>query len=111
MVPQYLDDCQLAAGLWFFLEAFCLHLADELTTESVDDTGDGRLLALANEVEVKHTLDGLGLHSAKRLLGMFSSSISQDEAGALHVPSFGAGKLTRRNILSWGGRACGRAGE
>lgn len=41
-----------------------LHLADELTAESVDDTGDRRLLALADEVEVKHALDGLGLHSA-----------------------------------------------
>ena len=67
---------------------FCLHLADELTTESVDDTGDGRLLALADEVEVKHALDGLGLHSATRLLGLFLLSISQDEAGALHVASF-----------------------
>jgi hypothetical protein len=46
-----------------------------------------------------------------RLLGLFSSSISRDEAGTLHVPSFARGKLTRRNILSWGGRACGRAGE
>jgi len=41
-----------------------VHLADELAAEGVDDTGDGRLLALADEVEVKHALDGLGLHSA-----------------------------------------------
>ena len=73
---------------WIEFWKFCLHLADELTAESVDDTGDGRLLALANEVEVKHTLDGLGLHSAMRLLGLFWSRISQDEAGAVHVPSF-----------------------
>lgn len=96
---------------WIEFWKFCLHLADELTAESVDDTGDGRLLALANEVEVKHTLDGLGLHSARGLLDLFSSSISRDEAGALHAPSLAAGKLTRRNILSSGGRACGRAGE
>ena len=87
MVPQYLEDCQLAVPVDGVGE-FCLHLADELTTESVDDTGDGRLLALADEVEVKHALDGLGLHSATRLLGLFLLSISQDEAGALHVASF-----------------------
>lgn len=40
------------------------HLADELATESVDDTGDGGGLALADEVEVEHTLHGLGLHTA-----------------------------------------------
>jgi len=56
---------------WIEFRVCCLHLADELTTESVDDTGDGRLLALADEVEVKHTLDGLGLHSARRLLDLF----------------------------------------
>jgi hypothetical protein len=49
---------------------FCLHLADELTTESVDDTGDRRLLALADEVEIKHTLDGLGLHSAVEIVSL-----------------------------------------
>jgi hypothetical protein len=64
MFVSWLLECIV---LW----VICLHLADELTTESVDDTSDGRLLALANEVEVKHTLDGLGLHSAMRLLGLF----------------------------------------
>jgi hypothetical protein len=47
-----------------WLKGWRLHLADELTAEGVDDTGDGRLLALADEVEIKHALDGLGLHSA-----------------------------------------------
>lgn len=46
----------------------CLHLADELTAESVDNTSDGGLLALADEVEVKHALDGLGLHAAVKVL-------------------------------------------
>lgn len=40
-----------------------VHLADELTTESIDDTGDGRGGALADEVKVKHALDGTGLHA------------------------------------------------
>ena len=44
-----------------------VHFADELTAECVDDTGDGGLLALADEVEVEHTLDGTGLQSAVHL--------------------------------------------
>lgn len=64
MVPQYLVDCQLGVALGGFA-GLSLHLADELTTESVDDTGDRGLLTLADEVEVKHALDGLGLHSAE----------------------------------------------
>lgn len=86
MVPQYLIDCQLGVALGGFA-GLSLHLADELTTESVDDTGDRRLLALADEVEVKHALDGLGLHSAvkavRNLLGLRFS----DEAGAVHALS------------------------
>ena len=46
----------------------CLHLADELTAESVDDTSDRGLLALADEVKVKHALDGLGLHAAEGIV-------------------------------------------
>lgn len=40
-----------------------VHLADELTTEGVDDTGDGGGGALANEVKVEHALHGSGLHA------------------------------------------------
>lgn len=40
-----------------------VHLADELTTEGVDDTGDRGSLALADEVKVKHSLDGTGLET------------------------------------------------
>lgn len=40
-----------------------VHLADELTTESVDDTGDRGNLSLADEVKVEHALDGLGLQT------------------------------------------------
>lgn len=46
------------------------HLADELTAECVDDASDGRCLALANEVEVEHALDGFGLQTA----GILSTS-------------------------------------
>lgn len=49
-----------------------IHLADELTTESVDDTGDRGLRALADEVEIEHALDGSGLKTvdeASRLVG------------------------------------------
>ena len=70
------------------------HLADELAAEGVDDTGDGGSLALADEVEVEHALDGLGLHAAVVVLdGMVV-------AGRELV------RLTRRNISSWGGREC-----
>lgn len=40
-----------------------VHLADELTTEGVDDTGDRGNLSLADEVKVKHALDSLGLQT------------------------------------------------
>lgn len=40
-----------------------VHLADELTTEGVDDTSDRGNLSLADEVEVKHALDSLGLQT------------------------------------------------
>lgn len=110
MVPQYLKDCQLAV-LWKLLIGLCLHLADELTTESVDDTGDGRLLALADEVEVKHALDGLGLHSAVDLLDLFFDCEFQAKLELCMLSASPGAKPTRRNILSWGGRACGRAEE
>lgn len=66
MVPQYLLDGRVSLWCFFkgWLQGWSLHLADELAAEGVDDTGDGRLLALADEVKVKHALDGLGLHSA-----------------------------------------------
>lgn len=48
-----------------------VHLADELATEGVDDARYGRSGALADEVKVKHALDGAGLeavHEASRLV-------------------------------------------
>lgn len=33
-----------------------VHLADELSAEGIDDAGDGRGLALADEVEIQHAL-------------------------------------------------------
>lgn len=44
-----------------------VHLANELATECVDDTCHRGCGTFADEVEVKHTLDGLGLHTAARL--------------------------------------------
>lgn len=52
---QYLNS---GDGTWF-----AVHLAHELATEGVDDTGDGGSGTLADEVEVKHTLDSTGLHT------------------------------------------------
>ena len=45
-----------------------VHFADELTTECVDDTGDGRSSTLAYEVKVHHALDSLWLHTTVQLL-------------------------------------------
>lgn len=48
-----------------------VHLADELSTESVDDARNGGCGALADEVEIEHALDGSWLetvHEASRLV-------------------------------------------
>lgn len=45
-----------------------VHLANELATESVDDTGHGGSGTLANEVKVEHALHGSGLHATMPLL-------------------------------------------
>lgn len=45
-----------------------VHLAHELATECVDDTSNGRSLALADEVEVEHTLHSLGLKTTVLVL-------------------------------------------
>jgi hypothetical protein len=84
-----------------------VHFADELTTECVDDTGDRGLLALADEVEVEHTLDGTGLQTAVRTLL---------ELGPLRVYSCGVGLLDEASCLGVeervrGGRAHGPAGS
>jgi len=44
-----------------------VHLADELATEGIDDTGDGGGAPLADEVKVQHTLYGLGLHTTAQV--------------------------------------------
>ena len=88
MVPQYLMEGQWAvSGCFCWLKDWRLHLADELTTEGIDDTGDGRLLALADEVEVKHALDGLGLHSAVAIVSMFLAVLSRCEGDILDETS------------------------
>ena len=60
---------ELAVGLgrWDF-QAWHAHFADELAAECVDDTGHRGLLALADEVKVKHALDGAGLQSAVHIM-------------------------------------------
>lgn len=47
-----------------------VHLADELTAECVDDTCDGRSLALADKVEIEHALDGSGLQAVDKASGL-----------------------------------------
>lgn len=62
-MPQYLHGDQNTVTRLSHGGVYA-HLADELATEGVDDTGNGRSLALANEVEVEHTLHRLGLEAA-----------------------------------------------
>jgi hypothetical protein len=47
-----------------------VHLADELAAKGVDNAGDGGGLALADEVEVKHALDGTGLEAVDEASGL-----------------------------------------
>lgn len=47
-----------------------VHLADELATESVDNAGNGRALALADEVKVEHTLHSTGLQTVDEASGL-----------------------------------------
>lgn len=64
-VPQYLHGRSVRSAIreqW--AERSSLHLADELTAKGVDDTGDGGSLALADEVEVEHSLHSSRLHTA-----------------------------------------------
>jgi hypothetical protein len=62
--------------------AWHVHFADELAAECVDDTSNGGLLALADEVEVEHTLHGTGLQAAVRTL-LAKAYGMQVEAGSL----------------------------
>lgn len=64
-----------------------VHLADELTAESVDDTGHRGGLALANVVKVEHALDSLGLHAV-------------DEASRLVVEEGVLGRRAQRTARS-----------
>ena len=47
-----------------------VHLADELATEGVDDTGHRGGGTLANEVKVEHALHGSGLHATAELVNI-----------------------------------------
>ena len=89
-----------------------VHLADELAAEGVNDTSDGRLLALADEVEVKHALDGLGLHSAvaivSGILGVLYTFCNEgnllDETSCLGVEELVVG--LRSECSAGRGEAC-----
>jgi len=109
--------------------AWHAHFADELAAECVDDTGHRGLLALADEVKVKHALDGAGLQSAVHIMlercpGAFCGCgvLLLDEASCLgmeegvggrraHGPR-GRGEATDvvigREAVSRGGRHRGR---
>ena len=48
------------------------HFAHELATECVDDAGDRGRLALADEVEVEHTLHGARLQATRGFVRLCS---------------------------------------
>ena len=79
------------------------HFANELTSERVNNTGYGRRLALANEVEIEHALHSTRLETAVLKLQLVSYS-------GFYFRSIRGGKLTRRSIVSLGGRECARPG-
>ena len=56
------------------------HFAHELTAECVDDTSNRGGLALADEVEVEHTLHSLGLQTAVPLLELAPGCAFSEEA-------------------------------
>jgi hypothetical protein len=83
------------------------HLADELTTESVDDAGDGRSLALADEVKIEHALHGSRLEATVPVVSVSFANFVQllywrvdswsyllDEASCLAVEESVLGRRT-----------------
>jgi hypothetical protein len=76
-------------------ESWHAHFANELATECVDDAGHRGRGTLADEVKVEHALHGTGLQSAIRTLLDVPRQVERAAVG-----------LTRRSIVSWGGRAC-----
>lgn len=99
-----------------------VHLADELSTESVDDARNGGCGALADEVEIEHALDGSWLetvHEASRLVVEESvlSTRAQRPAGSskaadvvVGIASAWSGHGRRRTSTSWATWDCGRHG-
>lgn len=92
-----------------------VHLAHELTTEGVDDTGNGWGSALADEVEIQHALDGTGLHAvdeASRLVvekGV-GGQRAQRPAGGSETGDVVVGRQARRvRAVRFGGH-CGGLG-
>lgn len=90
-----------------------VHLADELATESIDDTRHGGGLTLANEVEIQHALDGSGLHSVDEASGLVVeksvfSTWAQRSAGSLETSNV----VICREVALRGSaiRGCGRHG-
>ena len=81
-----------------------VHLADELAAEGVDDAGDGGGLALADEVEVEHTLDGAGLQAVDEASGLV---VEEGVRGVRAQGAAGRGESTdvvvRREAAAGGG--------
>lgn len=87
-----------------------VHLAHELTAESVDDAGDGGGCALADEVEVEHALDGTGLHSVDEASclvgeeGVFGERCQGPAGGSKALDVIVGGQSSRcRGTVSSGG--------
>ena len=99
-----------------------VHLADELSTESVDDARNGGCGALADEVEIEHALDGSWLetvHEASRLVVEESvlSTRAQRSAGSskaadvvVGIASTWSGRGRRRTSTGCATWDCGRHG-
>lgn len=64
-----------------------VHLADELTTEGVDNTRYGRSGALADEIEIEHALHGSGLHTTDVSLVSHVEVVGAESHDLLHEAS------------------------
>ena len=81
-----------------------VHLADKLAAESIDDAGDRRSFALANEVEVQHALDGTGLEAVDE-----ASSLVVEESMLRERAQRSAGGSEALDLII-GGQAFGTIG-
>jgi hypothetical protein len=85
-----------------------VHLADELTTEGVDDTGDGWGGTLADEVKVEHALHGAGLETVDKTSGLVVeesvlSSWAQRSAWGSKTTDVVVGRASGSAVVTVGG--------